>query len=105
MDPVASMAINLMPNTGEKGASSDSTSSVRDQRGDGRSIYDLLDKCVTKGMGKEVLSNWVQSPSTDLSTINQRHDAVEYFVGGNDHEGGFSREKVSLARIRNRENM
>jgi len=94
VDPVASLAINLMPNNGEKGASSDSTSNVADRKGDGRSVFDLLNKTVTKKMGEVVLNSWVQSPSTDLAVIKDRHDAVEYFVTGNDSDGGIAREKV-----------
>lgn len=47
------------------------------------SLLSVIDRTVTGG-GARLLGTRLTSPSTDLSTINARHDAVEHFVADRD---------------------
>jgi len=105
MDPVAQAAINLLPTSSSStiNSSTDTSSITKDKRGDNKSVYDLLDKCVTSGMGGKVLKGWVSNPSTSLAVIENRHDIVAHFVAGGsmqkDKLRGAMKAAVDLFRI------
>ncbi|MBI9048300.1 MAG: DNA mismatch repair protein MutS [Anaerolineaceae bacterium] len=54
------------------------TETMRDGQARGSLLY-ILDQTVSP-MGKRLLRQWVSKPLLDIDRINQRQDAVEYFV-------------------------
>ncbi len=56
---------------------------VEPMRPEGKSLYDILDECVTP-MGSRLLQQWILLPLKDVSKINKRLDVVEVFVRNQD---------------------
>ena len=48
------------------------------------SLFGLMNRTCTAGMGKRLLSKWLKQPLVDVDEIRERHDVVEAFVDAPD---------------------
>jgi len=66
LDVAAMEALNLFPGSDAKNKES--------------SVFGVLDRCTTKGIGSRLLSRWIRQPLIDPSGIEERQSIVQSFV-------------------------
>lgn len=59
------------------------------------SLFDFIDRCKTT-MGKRLLKKWLCSPLADVSSINDRLDAVEDLINCTEAVRGFQNKSWKL---------